>query len=101
MSNTKRKKDFYYFFYIALTPAQKLPNFVWCYSISCLSLCLDQRSYLVIDDRDAISSGVFIHILIATFLANEKGNRLSLMYGVVAPCYQHTYKVPQLHTTEV
>ena len=29
-----------------------------------------------------------------------EGLRL-LLYEVVAPCYQHYYKVPQLHTTKV
>ena len=62
MTNTIRMKDFYYSFHLeltintakSLTPSLKLQNFIWCYSISCLSLWLDRLSYIVIDDRDAL-----------------------------------------------
>ena len=67
-----------------------LQNFIWWYSISCLSLCLDQLNYIVIDDRDALSSGFYItYILISTLLANEKGDYLPFVRGVVVLCYQY------------
>ena len=57
-------------------------------TISCLSLCFDQLSYEVIDDRDVLYSWFYLYILISTFFANEKENQFALMCGVVAPCYQ-------------
>ena len=80
MSSTGRMEEFHNIFHISLTintdksltPTQKLKNFIWCYSISCLSLCLDQLSYIVINDRDALSSGFYVHIPISTFITNEK-----------------------------
>ena len=38
----------------SLASTQKLENIIWCYSVSCLSLCIDQLNYVVIDVRDAL-----------------------------------------------
>ena len=81
MSNTRRMKGFHFSINIALTiytaksltPTQKLQNFIWCYSISCLSLCLDQLIYIVVvNGGDAHSSEFFIYILISTFSAKKR-----------------------------
>ena len=61
MSNTRRMNDFNFSFNIALTinaaksltATQKVQKIIWCYSMSCLSLCLDQPSYIKINDRKA------------------------------------------------
>ena len=52
-------------------------------------LCLDQLSYIVIEDRDTFNGGIYIYILILTLVATEKGNYLAFVRGVVAPYYQH------------
>ena len=109
MSNTRRMRDFHISFHIAftintaksLTLPQKLLNFIQYFSISCLSLCLDQLRYIAIDNRDALSSGIYAYIptLISTLIANE--SHLALVWEVVAPCYLHRKKVAQLHITKV
>ena len=94
ISNTKKLANFHYSFHIALTintakslTTQKLQNILWCYSIGCLSLCLDQFSY--INSKDVLSKGFYVYILISTLLAKEKETYWALMCGVDAPCYQH------------
>ena len=52
-------------------------------------MCLDQLIYIVVNDGDALSSEFFIYILVSTVLANKKKDYLALVYGVMAPCYQH------------
>ena len=75
VSNTKRIKDFYFSFLIAFTinTAKYLLLHKSCYSISCLSLHFGQLVYIVIYNRDVLSSGIYACVLISTLLAKEKG----------------------------
>ena len=63
--------------------------------------CHNQLSFIVIDDKEALSSGFYIYILISTLLKNEKKifqiQCVELWHLVTSP----TVKVPQLHMTKV